>query len=300
MPASWRPWPLEEPEHAAAIGFGAIQREIGVLEQLLRRHAVVGCDRHADARPDDDLVARNGIRRGQAVDDARGQRGRARGLVAEGLDHGELVPSEPRHRIAVANATTQAIRGRLEQLIADGVPERVIHRLEPVEVEAEHTDVLAARHAQQCLGQFLLEQHAIGQIGHRIVQRQMADARFGPDRLGDVLMGHDPSAADHGLVVDLNGAAIHQSDAIVRRLVLLADLAHLMAIAVEVGRRLIGARSIGDDLIERCALFGESVRQSIHLGEAPIADDQPALGVEHAQAVRHVVQRGIEALVLLG
>ena len=40
-------------------------------------------------------------------------------------------------------------------------------------------------------------------------------------------------------------------------------------------------------------------RQPVHLGVALVADDQPLLAVEHGEALRHVVQGGVELLVLV-
>jgi hypothetical protein len=41
-------------------------------------------------------------------------------------------------------------------------------------------------------------------------------------------------------------------------------------------------------------------REAVHLGIALVAHDQPLVGIEHGQALPHVVQGGIELLVLLG
>ena len=42
------------------------------------------------------------------------------------------------------------------------------------------------------------------------------------------------------------------------------------------------------------AALHEIVRQVHHLAEAVVHHRKPAVGAEHAQAVRHVVQRGVE------
>ena len=48
---------LEEAEGAAAVGLGAIERHVGVLEQPVGVVAVAGRERDADAGADRDLVA---------------------------------------------------------------------------------------------------------------------------------------------------------------------------------------------------------------------------------------------------
>ena len=65
--------------------------------------------------------------------------------------------------------------------------ERVVDALEFVEVEVEHRKLLAAPDPLQRLVELLAEQHAVGQIGQRIVVRQMRDPLLRQLALGDVL-----------------------------------------------------------------------------------------------------------------
>ena len=53
-----------------------------------------------------------------------------------------------------------------------------------------------------------------------------------------------------------------------------------------------------DDCLVRYPRFQQCGWQRIHFGIALIADDQPLVGVEHAQALRHVVQGGVKSDVL--
>src|SRR6185437_6437227 len=46
--------------------------------------------------------------------------------------------------------------------------------------------------------------------------------------------------------------------------------------------------------LNRRSRRGQRLRQTVHRAVAAVADDQPALSVEHAQAVRHVVEREVE------
>src|SRR4030095_13017814 len=48
---------LEEPESRPPVRFGALKPHIGVLEKLVGVGPVKGCERDADARSDDDLMA---------------------------------------------------------------------------------------------------------------------------------------------------------------------------------------------------------------------------------------------------
>ena len=75
----------------------------------------------------------------------------------------------------------------LEQFVAALVPERVVDALEFVEVQIKHRELLAAPHALERLLELLAEKHPVGQIGQRVVVRQMRDPLFGQLALGDVL-----------------------------------------------------------------------------------------------------------------
>ena len=64
-----------------------------------------------------------------------------------GQEHAELVPAEPRDRVALAEAVGKAEADLLQQLVAAGVAKGVVDLLEAVEVDEHHAPrhVLAAR-----------------------------------------------------------------------------------------------------------------------------------------------------------
>ncbi len=103
-------------------------------------------------------------------------------LVERPQEQRELVAAEPGDQIGLARASPQRRADASHQhLVADGVAERVVDRLEVVEIDAEHRDRLAAL---GCAALDLVhlrraEQRAVGQVGQRVVPRQMPDARFG-------------------------------------------------------------------------------------------------------------------------
>ena len=82
----------------------------------------------------------------------------------------------------------------LQQLVAGRVAERVVDVLEMVEVEKMHGHHLATLDARQRLLELLVEQHAVGQAGERVVQRHVRDFLFRPAALGDVHIGCDEAA----------------------------------------------------------------------------------------------------------
>ena len=72
-----------------------------------------------------------------------GEVGRVVHAVDVFAQHDELVAAEPRDGVGLAHRALDA-RGRLdEELVADGVAERVVHRLEAVEVDEEHARTCA-------------------------------------------------------------------------------------------------------------------------------------------------------------
>ena len=64
-------------------------------------------------------------------------------VVAGALQDREFVAAEPRHQVGLARAGGEPLRRLLQQRVADRVAERVVHRLELVEVEYQHVETLA-------------------------------------------------------------------------------------------------------------------------------------------------------------
>ena len=178
-------------EQAAAIApfrLGAVEREIGILQQLVRVVAVLRGERHADAGADGELVARKlvGLAHGGEQAIREGQR-RFALVVAGALQDRELVAAEPRHQIGLARAADEPLRGLLQQCVADRMAERVVHRLELIEVEDEHVEPLAVPvQARERLLDRLEEQHAVGEAGQRVMMRHVIDLRLGLLALRDV------------------------------------------------------------------------------------------------------------------
>ena len=97
------------------------------------------------------------------------------GLCDAGLHDGEFVAAEPGDEIGLPDAAAQAGRHGLEQFVADGMAERIVDALEFVDVDIEHRKLLAALDALELAFELLAKQHAVRQIGQRVVMRQMRD-----------------------------------------------------------------------------------------------------------------------------
>ena len=174
--------------------------------------ASIGRDRDADADVGDDLVAVDLIGLDDGIADALGQRGGVRGVLHLGHDDGELVAAQARDRVGLARAVAQPLAHQLQQLVADRMAERVIDALELVEVEAEHRQAFAAFDALELVLQRLAQQHAVGQVGQRVVARHVGDLALRALPLGDVFVGGEPAAAGQRLADDREGAPVRQAD----------------------------------------------------------------------------------------
>ena len=104
-----------------------------------------------------------------------------------GLNHRELVAAEPRDKIGLADAAPDAGRHRLEQFVADMMPERIVDALEFVDVDIKQSELLAAAGSLQLALDLFAEQHPVRQVGQRVVMRKMRDLLVGAPALGDVV-----------------------------------------------------------------------------------------------------------------
>src|SRR5690606_17496733 len=120
---------------AASGGFGGVEREVGVLEQVGRSHAVFGRARNPDADPGPKKMTFDGHRLVELVDQRlRRLAGRLHRLSRQ--QDAEFVAAGAGEKVAFRDRP-QAIGNELEQLVADRMPERVIDDLEVVEAETE-------------------------------------------------------------------------------------------------------------------------------------------------------------------
>ena len=125
-----------------------------MLEQFVDAVVVMGIDRNPDTDAD-----RNGVSfqiefRGNRLGNAFRHHDDALFGCHAFQDDRELIPAHPRDGIHLTHATFQSFRDRFQQFISDVVPERIIDRLESIQV-------------QQHKAQRLLEPFA---PGHRLDQ----------------------------------------------------------------------------------------------------------------------------------
>ncbi len=124
----------EAPVPSAPGGLRRVQREVGVLDQVVGRERVGGGLRNADAGPGAHVMAGD---RGGLLEPLDQRRGEALGFDAVAVDqHAKLVAAGARQE-APFGALGEPLRDQLEQLVADAMAERVVDDLEVVEIEAQ-------------------------------------------------------------------------------------------------------------------------------------------------------------------
>ena len=189
----------------------------------------------------------------------------------------------------------------LRQAVADRMAERVVDALEVVEVEAEHGD--ASRRAPPGRAPSPSPRGRARGSARPVSAswRAMCSMRASA-RIVSVMssIGRDPAAVDHRLVADLHRAAVLELEPIVARAALEGARQLLVAIGLELSRPGADREPVLEHGQDRGAGQGQLRRQLVELGVAPVADDDPALGVEHAEPLGHGVEGGVEAAVLLG
>jgi hypothetical protein len=93
------------------------------------------------------------------------------------LDDGKFVAAEPGHQLMAFHARRDALRGLLQQKVADPVAERVVDALEVVEVHAEDRQpLLRVAACRERLGCTLAERGAVRQPGQRVAVGEVVDA----------------------------------------------------------------------------------------------------------------------------
>ena len=177
---------LEEPIAVPATFLGVVHRGVRGLDQFFRIRAVVGVNADPDGGGDMQLVLRDLVRRAERSDDLL----RAGGRIVRVLDlrqhHDEFIPALAADRVRAADARHEAPRHGLQQPVANHMAQAVVHVLEPIQVEEQHGQAMAVAAGEgNRLGEPVVQQHAVGQVGQKVVLGQID----GPQR-------HRPHLAD--------------------------------------------------------------------------------------------------------
>lgn len=164
---------LEEAVAGAAQALGVVHRGVRVGQQRMGVLAVIRVDGDADAGGHQHLVAVHHHRPRDGFDQAVGHIGGV-GWFHHFAEHDEFVAAQARHRVLGAQGLADALGQVDQQGVAGMVAVGVVDRLESVQVEEQHGEIaLAAAGAFDGLFQPVFQQDAVGQLGQRVVQRQL-------------------------------------------------------------------------------------------------------------------------------
>ena len=218
-------------------------------------------------------------------------------VVGDVLDEdGELVAAQPRGRVGGPQAALQPLADRHEQLVAGGVAQAVVHRLEVVEVDEQHRHrrTLARRSGQGVLDP-VAEQRLVGQVGQRVVERLVGELLLEPLLLGDVPEAPDPP--DGATADPLRcGVALEHATVEERQLVLAVGVG-LGVELLDLGDERVRLGDLREHVSERLLVVagGEDVLGDVpQLDEAPVVAGDGAFAVDHEDPVGGGVESGVE------
>jgi hypothetical protein len=119
------------------------------------------------------------VRSADDIDQPIGERARLVRALQRKLHHGKFVAAEPRDHVGIAQALPEPLRYGPEKLIADRMAECIVDAFEMIEIEAVNGEAFTVPvHSRQQFLEPLMEQHAVRQIGQRIVMRHIGDTGF--------------------------------------------------------------------------------------------------------------------------
>lgn len=117
----------------AAVALGAVEGKIGLHHHRVRTGDVGRELRDADARGDADLVALNAEGNGEQLADPCRKLACSLRIGDLWHENGEFVAAEPRDQVFGPDGAPQPADDLLQQQVAQGMAERVIHIGEPLE-----------------------------------------------------------------------------------------------------------------------------------------------------------------------
>ena len=191
---------VEHPRLVGAGALGLVHREVGVLEELGGVRAGVGAQHGADAGGHGEAVRGQFERRADLRDHALGDRQDVLVLAQRVAHQHELVAAVARDRVGASRDPSQTVAELDQRLIADVVAERVVDRLEVVDVEEEDGEAAGlALERRDRLVEPVGQRDAVEQPGHRVVQRLVFERALRLDLsrhvAGDPEGPDDPPAA---------------------------------------------------------------------------------------------------------
>ena len=168
---------------------GAVHGVIAPLAELLRGDVLALGQHHADARPQDDLVAVDHERPRQLLGDPPPDGERAAVAVDALAQDGELVTAQPRHGVMRADGGPDPHPRLAQHVVARAVAEAVVEALEAVEVDEQHGDAaLPVATPLERVLEAVVEHRPVREAREVVVDRQVGELDLGAlavDRVAD-------------------------------------------------------------------------------------------------------------------
>ena len=188
--------------------FCLIKRYISGFHQRIEIVGIIWCDGDANADIDDDLMVFDTKRCMNRIAHPHRQIGGIRRPLEQNLRYGKFIAAQSGDQIYISGTISQPLGNANEQFIADRMTEGVVDTLQMVDIEIQERQLFAAMGAFEYLFKLLAKQSSIWKSRQWIMVRNVIYSLFGPFRLGDVLVGSDPSATGDGMVHNGNDTPI--------------------------------------------------------------------------------------------
>ena len=168
---------------ADTVGLGDVHRDVGLLQQRVGGRSVLRETGDPEAGPHAQGPVIDHARLLDLVQQLLG--GQQRAIeVGERQEDGKLVAAQPCHRVGLPQRRTEPRGDELQHAVAGMMSERVVDLLEAVQVEQQQRQRLAlAGGDARRLVETIVQERAVGQVGQRVVIRQVDEALFDPAAL---------------------------------------------------------------------------------------------------------------------
>src|SRR5262249_40151149 len=130
----------EHGQLAATVSLGLIQSGVGRAQQALGIGSVLRVDADSRADTQDQLPAGERQRLLKCLDELQARDSHILNAAGAFIYDSELITTQARRETERVCRVAQTLRDRLQQLVAVLVPQAVVHMLEVVDIDEEHTD----------------------------------------------------------------------------------------------------------------------------------------------------------------
>ena len=194
---------LEELNIITPVLLGVVHREVRVLQQCVRVHAVVRISGDTDAAGDVQIVLVDRMGRGKRRQYFFGTDVCILWMRYVREQDDEFIAPLPADRVAAAHARPQSIRDGLQQAVADRMAQGIVNVLETIHVQKKQCQLALATAGQRyCLFQSVAQQYPVGQIGQTVVLGQIGHPERQRPRRRHVMKHHDGAGHRAAPVMD--------------------------------------------------------------------------------------------------